>query len=280
MRHRGGPSAEIRRLLSQRADAMAVLVDRPCRKDDLTDALDISRSTVDRTVRQFETAGLARREAGQVTATLAGQLALESYRRYCEETDDIARFTDLLQHLPAAATVDHDMLDGATAYRSDPPATGRPSNEVTDLFRRANRVRGCAKVINDSAAAEEFFRMVTERGGCGEFVYSVSLADHLREAYFEMTHELVSTGRYRAHEIDTLPHELFIIEGQEWARVAVLVYDETETLRGAVVNDTDAAVEWAEAAFACYREAATEFTDYFRIGQAETTETTETTTEE
>jgi hypothetical protein len=137
---------------------------------------------------------------------------------------------------------------------------------VTALFKRGTRVRGCANVINDSAAAEEFFRLVTERGGSGEFVYGTALADHLRAEYFEMTHELVSTGRFRAYETAQLPYELFLVDDERTTHVAVLVYDGSDTLRGAIVNDSDAAVRWGEAAFERRRREATEFTDDFRIG--------------
>jgi predicted transcriptional regulator len=266
MREGDAGSTDIRELLNRRADVLGALADGDASKADLTDALDVSRSTVDRAVRRLETHDLVRRTGGTVSVTLAGRLAYDTHRRYTAEVETVARFSDLLGFLPAMVDVGLGLLDGATAVRSEPPTTGRPSTAVLDLFRAATRVRGCANVVNDPAAAKEFFRLITERGGSGEFVYTTALADHFREEYFEMTHELVSTGRYRAHEIDALPYELFLVDGEGWTRVAVLVYDGSETLRGAIVNDTDAAVDWAQATFERYRRAATEFTDEFRVG--------------
>ena len=212
-------AADVRSLLSKRADALALLVEGKYDKGELTDELDVSRSTIDRTVRQLETNGLVRRTGGGTEATLAGRLAYETYRRYCEETDDVARFSDLLRELPSSADVGHALLDGATAYRSEPPATGRPANEVTALIADGSRMRACANVINDSAAAEQFHQMVTERGGSGAVVYTTSLAEHMRDQYFQVQHEMAATGRYRAYEIAQLPYELFLIDTDEGTHV-------------------------------------------------------------
>jgi predicted transcriptional regulator len=259
-------ATDIRQLLSRRADALGVLVEGSYDKSELTDELDVSRSTVDRTIRRFETNGLVRREGGQTEATLAGRLAFDSYRRFCERTTDVAEFGDLLRELPSDVEIDHDLLDGATAYRSEPPATGRPANEVTALIAAGTRLRACATVINDSAASAELHRMITERGGSASVVYSGSLADHIRDLYYESHHEMAATGRYRAYEIADLPYELFIVDTDDGTRVAAIVYSETGRLKGAIVNDTDAAVAWAEATFERYRDRATEFTDDFLVG--------------
>ncbi|WP_142860271.1 helix-turn-helix transcriptional regulator [Salinigranum halophilum] len=265
MRGDGSPS-DVRQLLSQRADILSTLLRSERTKGELTDTLDVSRSTIDRGVRQLESTGLVRRSGGTVTATLAGRLAYDSYRQYCEETAHVVEFGDLLAELPPSAEVSHEMLDGATAYRSEPPATGRPANEITALIAQGTRMRACASAINDSAAADQFYRMITERGGQGSVVYTSSLAEHLREEYFQPHHEMAATGRFRAFETDSLPHELYIIDSDAGTTAGVLIYNDSKTIRGTILNDTDAAVEWARETFEDQVAAATEFTDDFRIG--------------
>lgn len=261
-----GTPADVRQLLSQRADILSILLEGSRTKSELTDGLDVSRSTVDRAIRRLESNGFVRREGGQVMVTLAGRLAYDSYRRYCDEMEHLIQFGDLLAELPPTAAVSHEFLDGATAYRSEPPATGRPANEITALITQGHRMRACAEVINDAAAAEQFHRMVTERGGQGEVVYASSLADHIREEYFQIHHEMAATGRFRAFEVDSLPYELFLIDTDDGVTAAVVIYNESGTIRGAILNDTDAAVDWAEETFESFVEAATEFTDDFRLG--------------
>lgn len=265
MRGDGSPD-DVRQLLGQRADALSMVLEGDRTKSELTEGLGVSRSTVDRAIRELESSGLVQREGGTVTATRAGRLAYDSYRRYCEETEHVAEFGDLLSHLPPSAEVGHEMLDGATAYRSEPPATGRPANEVTALIAQGTRMHACASVINDSAAAEQFHRMITERDGRGSVVYTSTLADHVRDEYFEIHHDMAATGQFQAFEVDRLPYELFVIETDETVTAAVLVYSESGTIRGAILNDTDAAVAWAEETFESFVEASTEFTDDFRLG--------------
>jgi predicted transcriptional regulator len=261
--------AEIRQLVGQRADALAVLVRNDREKAELVDDLDVSRSTVDRMVRRLESAELVRRNGSHIEATLAGRLAYDTYRDHCDRTADIARFDDLLRELPPTADLGHDLLDGATAYRSEPPATGRPVNEFKSLLGEATRIRGCASVINDEAAVAELHEMVVDRGGRAMVVYAEELAAHIREEYFEGHHVMAATGRYRAYEVDGVPYELFLLDSDAGTTVVVAIYDSTGKLKGTIVNDTDPAVAWGEATFERYRQAATEFTDDFRVGRDE-----------
>jgi predicted transcriptional regulator len=256
-------AAELRRLADQRADVLGMLVGGDSDKSELTAELDVSRSTIDRAVRRLEGAGLARRDGGRIEATRAGRLAYDSYRRYCERTADVACFGDLLRELPATADIGHELLDGATAHRSEPPATGRPANEVIERFERATQMWICASAINDAEASARLHEMVTDRGGHADVVYTSHLASHLREWYFDKRHEMAATGRYRAYEIDDLSYDLFVIESPDGAGVAVVVYGAGGRLDGVIVNDTDAAVAWGKAAFEYRRAAATEFTDEF-----------------
>ena len=254
----------VRRLLRQRADVLATLVDAPHDKTDLTEELDVSRSTVDRTVRRLELHDLVRRADAGIEATHAGRLAYDSFRRFGEETAEVERVADLLGGLPPSADVDHDLLAGATACRSEPPATGRPANEVTELLGEATGLWACASSIANSAASERLYRMITERGGRATVVYTTALADHLREQYSEKRREMAETGRYRAYEIDDLLYDLFVVESTEGTQAVVVVYDEGGSIAGAIHNDRDAAVEWGRAAFERRRAEATDFTDDFR----------------
>jgi predicted transcriptional regulator len=259
--------ADVRELLSRRSDALALLVEAAYEKAELTDELGVSRSTVDRAVRSLEANGLVRRRNGAVTATLAGRLAHDAYRRYCAETDHVARAGDLLSVLPPSVNVGHALLEDAEIYRSEPPATGRPSNAVTALIAEGTRLRACAQVINDSSAADQFHRMVTERGGEGAVIYTSSLVDLIATEYFGMHNEMAETGRFEAHEIDDLPYELFLVDDADETTVVVAVYDDAGSLRGAIFNDTEAAVSWGEETFERYRAAATEITDEFVLGE-------------
>ncbi|WP_380674417.1 helix-turn-helix transcriptional regulator [Salinigranum sp. GCM10025319] len=255
---------DVRRLLRQRADVLAALIDAARDKADLTAELDVSRSTVDRTVRRLALHGLVLRTDAGLEATRAGRLAYDSYRRFREETADVERVADLLDELSPSADVSHDLLAGATVCRSEPPATGRPANEVTALLGEAIELWACASSIADSAASERLYRMVTERDGRATVVYTSPLADHLRKQYSEKRREMVETGRYRAYEIDDLSYDLFVVESAEGTQVAVVVYDEGGSIAGTIHNDRDAAVEWGRAVFERRRVEATEFSDDFR----------------
>jgi predicted transcriptional regulator len=249
----------------RRADVLSLLAERSgeCATGEraLAAELGVSRSAADRAVRHLESSGLVRRAGGRIELTLAGRLAFEAYRRFGAETAAVRTFGDLLRELPSDADIDHDLLDGATAYRSEPPTTGRPADAVTDLIGRARSLLACASAISDSEASARLYRLVVEREGHASVVYTADLADHLREWYLGRRREMATTGRYRAYETDELSYDLFVVESADTARVVVVVYDDRGRLAGAIVNDSDAAVAWGRATFERRRNEATEFTD-------------------
>lgn len=260
---------DVRQVIRQRADVLSTLLDRGYTKRELTTRLDVSRSTVDRAVRQLEANHLVTRTDGAVCLTRAGRLSYDAFAAYCDQITRVAAHGDILAELPPSAGVGQALLDGATVYRSDPPATGRPTNEVTALIARGTAMRACVTVINDAATADECYRMVTERGGEGCVVYTSALADHIRDDYFAHHHEMVETGGFSAYETESLPFDLFVVDTDDGVEVAVLVYGDTGMVRGAIHNDTDAAVAWGERTFERLRASATEFTDEFRVGSGE-----------
>ncbi|WP_152043306.1 MarR family transcriptional regulator [Salinigranum salinum] len=137
---------DVSRVSGRRADVLSLLAERSgeCVTGEraLAAELGVSRSAADRTVRRLEASGLVRRAGGRIELTLAGRLAFAAYRRFGAETTAVRTFGDLLFELPPDADIDHDLLDGATAYRSEPSATGRPADAVTDLIGRARSLSG------------------------------------------------------------------------------------------------------------------------------------------
>ena len=68
-------------LLLQRNDVFEQLSTQPTPKRDLAEGLDVSRSTIDRALREIESAGLAERCNDGVTLTLCGRLVVEEFER-------------------------------------------------------------------------------------------------------------------------------------------------------------------------------------------------------
>lgn len=309
----------------RRATLLGVLVDGPVDKRSLVDALDVSRSTVDRAVRELESLGLVTRERGQFVATLAGRLVHRAVEEYRDRTGAVLRASDLLVHLDPDCGIDARLLDGASLYAAEGPAPYRSAERLEDLFEDAGRVHAFVRAITD-ARSSHVVREAVLAGTTYEAIYAADVAEFVRETHAEDRREMVASNNYWAFETDELPFGLFIAyetdprpgrpglpdgaasvtrsaggttatgnsariddapgraeagepdEADESggtgatatapatpaATVGVAVYDRRTDLRGVVLNDSPAAVAWAEATYRSYRAAATELTDEFR----------------
>src|SRR6056297_1681780 len=135
-------------LLAQRADLLRAVRDGAPPKPELAAALSVSRSTVDRAVRDLEDSGLVER-AGGVTLTLKGRLALDSYETFAAHLRDFEAAETALKTLPNDARVDRSLFRDATVVEATPVAPQRATEAYRSLVADATRVRGYASALLD-----------------------------------------------------------------------------------------------------------------------------------
>jgi predicted transcriptional regulator len=250
-------------VLQKRSRVLALLVGATRTKPELVDELGVSRSTVDRAVRELDERGLVSRSDGGFSATLTGRLANDAYTEFCDQIRVLAETSDLLTHLSADAELNLCVLTGAEVVEAEQPAPYKPASRLEEYIRRATSVRALTRAIVSSPIPEALHEGVTERGVAFESVYTEPVAEFLRTNRRDERHEMVETGHYRVYETDALPFGLMLFEEPDRCVVCINVYDDTNDLRGVIVNDTPEAVAWAEDLFETYRAAATDVTDAF-----------------
>lgn len=258
------PSGEsVRRRLDQRADLLTALLERPLTKPELVERLDVSRSTVDRAVRDLRAASLVRTEGGTVVVTSVGRLGNDAAERYRRSISNVCRALDLLEPLPADTPLDPVLLSGATVHRPTSGPGRQALRAALSVVEGADTVYACSRAVTDTSAPAAAHRLVVDAEATLEVVYASNVAEYIRTNYPENHREMVATGRYRAFESPSVPFGLFVATSGGETHVAVACYDSDDTLVGVLTNDSDAAVAWAESTYRRFRERATEFTDEF-----------------
>jgi predicted transcriptional regulator len=232
------------------------------RKPALADELSVSRSTVDRALRQLEQAGLVTRVDGEFTATLPGRLAAKTYGEYREDVGTIAETSDLLCNLDPECNVSRRMLRGADVMVAQQPAPYRPATELKSYVHGASRVLGLSRSITNSSTSDLLAARVKE-GMEYHVVYDTTLAQFLSRGRGKERAEMVETGHFEAYATDGLPYGLFIFEREDQTVVALVIYDDTDDLRGVFLNDTEEAIEWAREVWHSVRETAMPITETF-----------------
>lgn len=247
--------AQLRHVVEQRYPVLEYLADTPARKPELVDALDSSRSTVDRAVADLLDAQCVRSEGSEYAITPAGRLALRRHERYRQHTDAIQSTAEFVNRLPTDAPLDTAMLDDASVTIPDDHAPELALAPSVDIFERATRLRGLAPVVLG--------------------FYPTLIADRLAES--ELTVEIVaepavldalpglpeagdaslaeSEGLSLYESQASLPYALWLMDTPDATYTGLTAYD-AGGVAGLLINDTGAAVEWARTQYESYRERA------------------------
>ncbi len=250
-------------VLTRRGELLEAIIDEPAQKPALVDRLGVSRSTVDRGLRELMTHGFAERGTEGYQATLSGRLAVEVYYEFIDESATVNEAKELLSHLSADAPITTDLLSGCTVYESTPPAAHEPVNHLEAQLRSATTHRGVTHTISQANTLNWFLDCIQD-GLDAEKIHQESLLNYFAEDNREAMEKMVETGNFRVLQTDTVPFGFALTTHEDGPTlVSVIIYNDGR-MEGVITNDTPAAVEWAENYYESLREEAFDITDEFR----------------
>jgi len=243
-------------LLARRAELLRLLRDGPTAKPELADALGVSRSTVDRAVRQLEARGFVERSGGGgVSLALKGRLALDSYEAFAADLAGLDAADGAIDALPDDARVAPALFRDATVVESTGVAPQRPTEAYLSLAEDATRIRGYASRLLDSTVPALRDRVVDD-GLELDLVVDPDVLDALLGAHGDAVADALDTGRLTLREgSDGLAYSLMLVDEPKRTRACALLYDESGHT-ALVHNDDPAAVEWAEGVYESLRDGA------------------------
>jgi len=245
-------------VVNRRVDLLAALETPGCKRD-LMEELDVSRSTLDRAVRELETLGLVARD-GEYHLTPTGQLVLELFREFRADLEDVGGAEELLRPLPPDAPMSPALLRGATVEVAEPPTPSEVLEPVHDLIADCDRVRGLSVAATRPGAVFEQLERRVADGASFEWVFTPGMASYVRETYGEVLADLRATGRFDLYVTDeTIPYGLGVVTAGDRYHVYLTLYDDDNTVRGTLVNEGLEAYHWAEGVYRSYREDAEPF---------------------
>lgn len=248
---------DVLQTLSRRRNVLAALDGSPRDKRDLVDALDVSRSTVDRAIRELELFGFVGRRDGNYRLTVSGRLALAEHRRVSTALGAIDDVSGLLKHVPCDAPMSVDLLQEATVYEPEPHAPNQPFESMAELVEEADRFYGLAGAERVPHFRNRLYERTVNGTLDAEAVFTEELAEFLLEDRPEEIREVVELGGFGLYACPSIPYGLGIVETPSTSLVFVVVYGDAAESHGIIYNDTPAALEWADGVYRQYRAAAT-----------------------
>jgi predicted transcriptional regulator len=243
--------------LHRRADLLGLLTDESRAKQELIDELEVSRSTVDRALRELETANCITREDGAFVATAVGRVLLETYESHYAQVDGVSRAADVLVNLPRSAPLSPELLAGARVLRPDPPDPHTAYEELEAIITSARRFRGISVASTHFRFPGLLRDRTVEAGVPMELIGTPEITRLLHTDFREPMHEAMTDGQLDLYKREDLPFGMLLGEHDESAHVAIVVYGPRSDLAGIILNDTPEAITWARLLYRHYRQEAT-----------------------
>lgn len=251
------PSHEIAGIVNGRWDCLDAIVRDPGAKGELVDRLDTPRSTLDDIVRELEQVGLVEYVDGEWRATTVGYYAHNSYEQFVGSLEGLQAVGDVLDPLCDVRSVGPAMLDGAVAHEATDPVPDAVIEEFLARIDEACRIRGFApRAI--SGYADAVPERAAKSGTTLEMVTTPDIYKQLSTLYppterSDAERELVSLFA------GPIPFEYGLWIGDN-SHAGLIVYTD-HGIKGLIINESDAAVEWATEQYEEVRENATPVAD-------------------
>lgn len=245
----------LRGVLDKRSDVLRYVRETSARKPELVDELSISRSTVDRAIRDLIEVGCVTEAEGRYTATKTGRLALTEYEDYVSTTGAIQQSAQLLNHLSESANVEPLLLEEASVTLAKPHAPDHALIPTNQLVENATMMKGLAPVVHRSyltTLSEQFERESFEAEIVAE-TDVISAMSEFSKTVVNLFGRHESLSLYRTEE--KLPYALWLMETPTGTHAGITVYD-SGGVAGTIVSGSADAVAWARETYQGYREQA------------------------
>jgi predicted transcriptional regulator len=246
------PADELVSLLARRIEVLERLLEQPRTRPELVDELDISRSTVDRAVRELEGMGLVEFDDGAYQASLVGHLAHREYAELRQELITLEEAADLLTTLPPDAPLDLSVLKGGEVVVAREPAPHVPGSRLPEFLRGANHIRSLSMAYTTPETGDVVAERVQTDETLTEIVIEQDLYEYLMESGALDIDSLAEDETFNVGLTTDLPFGLIIADRGDGTDVCLAVYGPDRTLEGIVINDTPAAISWAESVWEQY----------------------------
>ena len=239
--------AHLLRLLAHRGALLGCIAEGTDDRRALVGELDVSRSTVNRGIRDLEEAGLLVEEVDGFELTRYGQLAIEVYRT----GDQLATIEPLVERLPADLPL--ATIRNAGIAFPERPVPQRPIDDILTMIEGASEVVALAPAVIPTIVEATIDAV---RGGdlTATVVVDETVLEGLWSERPDVMDEGVATEGYALLETDQpVTFGLLVVDDR---MASIGVHDDTGRLLGLLINEDEATIEWARATFESYREAA------------------------
>ena len=247
-------SRALRQILGRRERVLDALADGSRDQRDLRDALDVSRSTAYKALRELEDAGLVRQaDDGRYGLTQYGSLVHRRHSEYVARTRRLAAARTVVEALPDDLLVPLSFVERGELVVATPHAPERP----LERFRAESSQCHDYRVLSP-IAVPRFLPTIHDRVERDDLVIELLVGsgavEYLRE-YDRLDDALAEDGFDLLRTDESFEFGVLVCEDRELA--ALFAYGPQGGVAGMFLSDAPDAYRWADRTYRRYRETAT-----------------------
>lgn len=251
------PERTLLKRLSRRTQLIERIREGVVDKRALTERLDVSRATIDRAVRELESAGVIERTGEGYALTLVGELAYAEFRRLLDRFETISRARELLSLLPREFEIDPAVLDDAEIVLAEQPMPHEPLERFEELLEEHDRTTVYSP-IGFPTSISAVHHQITETETELELFLDERLVERLRTDYEGGFRDVLGAENATLRQLPPERGLDVMLASFDDRIVWIGVYDADGDVRGAITLESDRALEWARERFGRCREAGRE----------------------
>ena len=249
---RGVRANDLIQILFKRKAVVDCLHEGITGKREMVQSLDISRPTVDRSIRDLEEQGVIERRDGGYKFTLYGLFVVNKFRNILSTYETFIKVRPLLLSLPSETDLTMNVLEQAEVTVPDEYAPLEPLRYCEEEISDASEI----KVILPTLLPRqlEFFAEQAETATLEiDLIVREEAVEVLLTSYAEYLDALLNTdGRGRVWSTPSpTEYGVLLIDAAE---VHIIGYSKEGGITAVITNDSNAAVEWAENLFVQCRQ--------------------------
>lgn len=229
---------DVLHLLARRADLLEYLRADIHDKRKLEETLGVSRSTLNRALKDLEENHLVEEQIDGYEVTPGGNTAYQ-IAQVCKP---LTEALPVLTYLPSDAPLDPALFRGSTVVKADQSNPEAPIDHLADLVRTGTHVKGISPVAF-SRCVRLFYTQIIEQNIIADIVLGERCFEYLWAKHSEKMQTVLGTEHCTFWGLEgEPPFGLALVDDEQ---VWVGIHDDKGSIEGAIMNRSDAAVAWA-----------------------------------
>lgn len=235
-------------LLARRSDLLDVLATGDHTKPELVERLDVSRSTVDRALRELEAEHLVTRTGREIRLTTRGGFIVDLNRYVTDISTTIDQVTEHLRQVPVEHRPHYAVFADATVVTAEDAAPHRPVSAFEDELSTVEGLASISMTVIPTLV-ERIKDKVLDGGLEVDMVVSEPVLERLVTGHREALNDTIDREEVTLNQTDSeLPYDLVVLD-HGGTRSALVLFHGDGGISALVQSTAPDAVAWAEDVF-------------------------------